>query len=216
VSMFNLPKSTVVNRIIPKNAFDEYTNTKQKKAFASKVERIRWVNKLSPDTTNLSGTDVKEIQVFQIELKQKDAIPDLLKIIDKSVPYHILFILLFENEALLSASEKHEHPTNEDLAVIDWTFSTDWFEIENNPYRFNLKKNLDYVFADLIFQISGKTPTAELNTAELISKEQKIKQLTTRIEKLKTEIKKCRQFNRKVELNLKLNKYNSYLNDLIN
>lgn len=202
--MFNLPKSTVVNRVIPKNAFDEYTNTKQKKAFATKVERIRWVNKLSPDTINLSGDDVKEIQVFQIELKEKNEIPDLLKIIDKSVPYHILFILLFENEELLSASEKHEHPTNEDVAVIDWTFSSVWFEVENNPYHFNLKNNLDYVFADLIFQISGKTPTADLNTAELISKEQKIKQLTSRIEKLNSEIKKCRQFNRKVELNIEL------------
>lgn len=212
--MFNLPKSTIVNKVIPKNAFDEYTNTKQKKALASKIERIRWANKLSADTINLSGTDVKEIQVFQIELKQKDAIPDLLKIIDKSVPYHILFILFFENEALLSASEKHEHPTNEDLAVIDWTFSTGWFEVENNPYRFNLKKSLDHVFSDLIFQISGKTPTAELNTTELISKEQKIKQLTTRIEKLKSEIKKCRQFNRKVELNIELQEIITILDKL--
>ena len=90
--MFNLPKSTVVNRVIPKNAFDEFTNTKQKKAFTEKIERIRWLNKLSAETINLSGSDVKEIQVFQIELKQKDSIPELLKIIDKSIPYRILFI----------------------------------------------------------------------------------------------------------------------------
>jgi len=212
--MFNLPKSTVVNRVIPKNAFDEFTNTKQKKAFTEKIERIRWLNKLSVETINLSGSDVKEIQVFQIELKQKDSILELLKIIDKSIPYRILFILVFENFAILSASEKHEHPTNEDLAVIDWTFSTSWFEFENNPYSFNLKKSLDFVFSDLIFQISGKTPTAELNTAELISKEQKIKQLTSRIEKLKSEIKKSRQFNRKVELNMELQELSGWLKKL--
>ena len=38
--MFNLPKSTVVKKVIPKNAFDTYTNTKQKKAFADKIVRI--------------------------------------------------------------------------------------------------------------------------------------------------------------------------------
>ena len=36
MSYFNLPASTIVNRFIPKNAFDDYTNTKQKKKF---VER---------------------------------------------------------------------------------------------------------------------------------------------------------------------------------
>ena len=38
--MLNLPKSTVVKKVIPKNAFDAYTNTKQKKAFADKIVRI--------------------------------------------------------------------------------------------------------------------------------------------------------------------------------
>lgn len=202
--MFDLPKSTIVNRFIPKNAFDEYSNAKQKRLFIEKVNKIRWLNKLSAETINLTGTDVKEIQVFEIELKQKDLISDLLKVIDKAIPYHILFILVFNDSFLLSASQKHIHPTNENLAVIDWTFTSSWAEKDSANYKFNLKKNLDFVFADLIYQISGKTNTTELNISDLISKEQKIKQLTSQIEKLKSEIKKCRQFNKKVDLNLEL------------
>lgn len=202
--MFDLPKSTIVNRFIPKNAFDEYSNAKQKRLFIEKVNKIRWLNKLSTETINLTGNDIKEIQIFEIELKQKDLIPDVLKVIDKAIPYHILFILVFNDSFLLSASQKHIHPTNENLAVIDWTFTSGWIEKDSDNYKFNLKKNLDFVFADLIYQISGKPQSSELNISELISKEQKIKQLTNQIEKLKSEIKKCRQFNKKVDLNLEL------------
>lgn len=202
--MFDLPKSTIVNRFIPKNAFDEYSNAKQKRLFIEKVNKIRWLNKLSAETINLTGNDIKEIQVFEIELKQRDLITDVLKVIDKAIPYHILFILVFNDSFLLSASQKHIHPTNENLAVIDWTFTSGWIEKDSGNYKFNLKKSLDYVFADLIYQISGKQKTEDLNIAELISKEEKIKQLSSRIEKLKSEIKGCRQFNRKVELNIEL------------
>ena len=198
--MFNLPKSTIVNKIVPKNAFDEYTNSKQKQRFSDKISRIRWVNKLSPETINLSGEEVKEIQIFHIELKIKEQITDLLTIIDKAIPYHILYVLSFEESRMLITAQKHIHPTNEDLAVIDWNFSTEWVDIENFNFQLNLKKSLDFVFEDICFQISGDGQK-DKSIAELISQEQQKKQLEKRIEKLKSEIKRCKQFNKKVELN---------------
>ena len=50
MSFFNLPKQTQVNKSIPKNAFDSYINSKQKKLFVDIIERIRWTNKLSVET----------------------------------------------------------------------------------------------------------------------------------------------------------------------
>jgi hypothetical protein len=212
--MFVLPDSTIVNKVIPKNAFDRYTNSKQKQQFTDKVGKIKWMNKLSPETINLAGNDVKEIQVFFIELRQKDQIPELLKIINKAIPYHIIFTLSFDNKEMISATEKHTHPTNEDIAVVDWTFTTDWFTSNSNIYKLNLKRSLDFVFTDFVFQISGRTYSPELTISELISKEQKIKELTNRIEKLKTDIRNCRQFNRKVELNQELMQNQNALNSV--
>jgi len=202
--MFTLPTSTIVNRVIPKSAFDKFSDSRQKRLFIDKVNKIRWLNKLSVDTINLVGVEVKEIQLIEIELRQKDLIPDLLKIIDKAIPYHILFILKYGDLYLLSASQKHIHPGNENLSVIDWTFSTGWIEKDLMCQEFNLKKSLDFVFADMIYQIAGKPRSTELNITSLINQEQTIKQLSRRIEKLKSEIKKCRQFNKKVDLNLEL------------
>lgn len=64
--MFNLPKSTEVNKFIPKNAFDTYTNAKQKKLIAEKISRITWNNKISFETVNLRGSSIEEIQLFEI------------------------------------------------------------------------------------------------------------------------------------------------------
>lgn len=213
--MFELPDSTFVNRVIPKNAFDKYSNNRQKKQFAERVAKIRWQNKLSPQTVNLSGNDMSELQVFVVTLKIKDSIDDVLKLIDRSIPYPIIFILEYENERLVSLSQKHTHPADEDLAVIDWTFSSDWFPADEMPYRLNLKQSLDYVFSDLCFQISGKPQYASTDISTLIEKEQKIKQLQQKVAKLEQEIKHCRQFNRKVELNLELQGYRAILSTLM-
>ena len=56
---------------------------------------------------------------------------------------------------------------------------------------------------DICFQILGNVKGKE-DITELISREQKRKQLAKQIEKLKSEIKRCKQFNKKVELNREL------------
>ncbi|MCB0745649.1 MAG: DUF4391 domain-containing protein, partial [Ignavibacteriae bacterium] len=127
MNIFNLPPSTIKNKSIPKNAFYEYTNSKQQQLFVDYIDKIKWANNLSVETLNLDGNDVKEIQVFDVILKEKKQIDTILKIIEKSVPYHIIFIISFEKEVMLATSQKHNNPVNENNAVIDWMFETDWF-----------------------------------------------------------------------------------------
>jgi len=38
--MFYLSQATKVQKVIPKNTFDSYTNAKQKKSFTDKIQRI--------------------------------------------------------------------------------------------------------------------------------------------------------------------------------
>lgn len=209
--MFELPANAIVNRNIPKNAFVSYANSKQKKVLTSVVSKIRWLNKLSSKTINLDGKEIKEIQIFEVSLKQKESISEITNLIDRVIPYNIIFIIRFENEIRLSASQKHKHPTNEDQAVIDWTFSSDWTDNESFPFLLNLQQSLDFVFSDICFQISGKQFDAQSDIKYLIAFEQRKKQLTDQIQKLESAIKNCQQFNKKVELNLELQKCKSDL-----
>lgn len=208
--MFNLPKSTFVKKIIPKNAFDFYTNTKQKKVFTEKILRITWTNKVSLDTINISGKEVKEILFFEVELKDKFEAKDLLAIIDKAIPYNIIFVIKYLDEYYISTSAKHIHPSNEDSAVIDYTFKSCWLGLINQPYTIELKNNLDWVFQNFCEQLKS-TKSNFSSIKELIEKEKRMDVMAKEIEQIKSEIKRCNQFNKKVELNIRLNELTKLL-----
>jgi hypothetical protein len=90
---FNLPANTIVQRVVPKNSFDSFTNTKQKEMFTKEIAKIVWSNSISAGTINLQGKDISEIQIFTIELKGQKEIKTVLDIIDKVIPYHIIFVV---------------------------------------------------------------------------------------------------------------------------
>mgnify|MGYP001497088631 CR=1 FL=1 len=203
MDFFNLPVRTKVGRVVPKNAFDEYTNTKQKKLFTDCIQRISWTHKLSADTVNLDAKDIQEIQVFKVELKQKSDILKILEIINKSIPYHIVFWVEHEQEAYISTASKHPHPTNDDVAVIDWTFTSDWFNKDDNSYAFNLKGSLDAVFKDLCVQLTGKPELGKQSLGSILKNQQEVDRLKKEISKLKSAISRSKQFNEKVRLNQK-------------
>jgi len=207
--MFELPINTIVNKSIPKNVFESYTNSRQKKVLTSVVGKIRWTNKFSPQTVNLDGLEVKEIQLIEVLLKQKESISEITNVIDRVIPYNIIFVIRFENEIMLSVSQKHKHPTNENQAVVDWTFTSSWYNAGNFPFRLNLQQSLDFVFSDICFQISGNQVKARFDLKTLIAFEQRKKQLIDQIQRLESAIKTCKQFNKKVELNLELQKCKS-------
>jgi hypothetical protein len=215
MDFFNLPVRTKVGRVVPKNAFDEFTNTKHKKLFTDCIQRISWTHKLSKDTVNLNAGDIKEIQVFKVELKQKSEILKILEIINKSIPYHIVFWVEHDREAYISISLKHPHPTNDDIAVIDWTFNSEWFNIYKNNYVLNLKGSLDAVLKDLCVQILGKPELGEQSLVSILKTQQEVDRLKKEISKLKSAISKSKQFNEKVDLNQKINSLKKDLESIL-
>ena len=206
MDFFNLPKQTQVNKSIPKKSFDVYINSKQKKMFVDIIDKIKWTNKISTETINLEGKEISEIQIFQVALRKKENIKVLLEIIDKSIPYHIIFVLTYENEVMLSVSQKHLHPTNVNNTVVDWTFKTEWSDNEVISYKLNLKESLDFVVKDICLQLSGKNEDADLSLNEIVEKESQIKKLEKEINLMKKKIKNQKQFNIKLELNSSLKK----------
>ncbi|MHC1777532.1 MAG: DUF4391 domain-containing protein [Lentimicrobium sp.] len=214
MEVFNLPSSAKVGKVIPKNAFESYTNTRLRKLLIDIIARITWLYKLSPETLNLEANEIKEIQIFKIELKVKEEIPAILDLVDKAIPYNIIFIIEKDEEIYLSTSVKHPHPLNDNNSVIDWRFRTDWFLPIENKYSLILKRSLDAVYHDFCNQLSGAPMNESKSLKDLVEYKQQIYTLEKEIEKLKTSIANCKQFNRKVELNLKMKERESDLMEL--
>jgi hypothetical protein len=216
MEFFNLPERVRVNRVVPKNAFDTFTNSKQKQLFTDFIKRITWSYKLSETTTNLPAKEIKEIQIFYIELKQRENIRDILNIIDKSIPYPIIFLVNYEEDYFFSISTKHPHPVNENISVIDWTFESDWLiKQELNNITLSLNNNLDNVYEEFCFQIAGENKFSSL--VELVEYQEKQKILETAIDQIQKKMKSSKtQFKEKVQLNQELNQKKKELDALLN
>ena len=81
--IIEIPKQAVVNRIIPKDRFNFDD--------ATKIERIRWVGKLAPNTINLPAKKIQEIEVFSVDMPEFDL--NVIKEIVTKIPQEILFIV---------------------------------------------------------------------------------------------------------------------------
>jgi hypothetical protein len=216
MKVFDLPYSTEVNKVIPKNAFETYCNSKQKKQFTELVQKITWLNKLSVETTNLNSIEIKEIQIFHFELKLKQKIDSLITVVDKAIPYPIVFIVSIENEYYISTSKKHLHPLNQDNAIIDWKFESEWILTNEIKFSLNLKKSLDEVFFDFCNQLVSPSKKKLKTIDDVVECDKNVSSISREIEKLNTAIKNCKQFNKKVELNMRLLKLKDELWEMRN
>ena len=94
--MLNLPKSTEVEKRIPKQKFYEHLDITpaMRRAFVEQIKVIYWRNKIAATTMNLAiGKDVTELEVFTIKLSGEELDESVLRQIDKEIPYHILLLL---------------------------------------------------------------------------------------------------------------------------
>ena len=83
------------------------------------------------------------------------------------------------------------------------------------PFQFNLKGSLDTVFKDLCVQLTGKPDLSKKSMDSILQNQQEIDQLKKEIAKLKSAISRSKQFNEKVDLNLKLKEAEKNLNQIL-
>ena len=200
--MFELPKECYVNKFIPKKVFYEKVGVSSglKDEFVNLVERITWLYKISPDTIGIPKTDlIEEIQIFQIDVKEKRIPLSVIKTITKGVQYRILFFIKYNNEFCYSIK-------------VDDIFNTEW----NDEIIFDFNAiNLEIVYENIVKSIIKENNNSKKFESIIEERNNKI-ELEKRINQLKQKIKSEKQFNRKTELNIELNKLLSELEVLNN
>ncbi|MGY4893423.1 MAG: DUF4391 domain-containing protein [Candidatus Saccharimonadota bacterium] len=148
-----LPESTIVNRFVPKEKFYSKTSVvgKLKQQFTDEIEKITWVNKIAPDTLNITSKDYAELQVFEIILKQSELSTAILKHIDTFIPYPILFILKKDGAERAVISFKESGIKNENQMKVDSYYETPW----RQELHLELKgRSVDEIYRNFLFQIT--------------------------------------------------------------
>jgi hypothetical protein len=202
--MLNLPIYTAVNRIVPKNAFEQGLTSAQKKDFTRYVSKITWLNKLAKETVNLPTKTIQEIQIFKIELKERHSIDNIVDIIQRQIPYSLILVITYGDEYYLSTSAKHLHVRSTNKSVIDCTFSTNWLSGSQHQFQLCLSGSLDHVLFDFCCQLVGISTNTFNSFEELIKYNQYKRGILKEISDLKALLLSNIPFNKKVELNKRL------------
>lgn len=202
--MLGLPRSTEVNRRVAKEKIYANTTmtTQLRDIIKNQIESIFWRNKLSDTTVGLAlGEDVKEIQVFEIALRQRGLDKRVLTAINKAIPYKILFVLTFENVAQTW------------IEASGTFYNSDWFRIDGCTLKLE-GLNLDTVYGNLARHIAGGRLDADGDIAEAVEKDKLRQKLEREIAALKKKLPREKQFNRQVEINDKLKQLRAELEGL--
>lgn len=208
--MYNLPQSTLVNKVIPKKTFVNQlgANTRMKDHFTNDVVRVEWLAKLAPSTINVAdGKEVHEITIFLVPVKDENCPDDLFSFIDSMIPRHTLFILRWGDRTCfhLNYKEWMESSTNTDKAFrIAKTYRSEW--VKDTEISFSIEGlTMDAIYETLVRQVAGKhIITQSENLREDVEKSTQREVLLKEIETLKRKEAKERQPQKKFAIHQEL------------
>ena len=144
--MLGLPKSTELNKLLPKKAIYAkfQMNTAQKERFDGEISRISIVGELSPATTGIAaGGTVGSIFVLLVALKHPDFQANTIAQISKLIDQNMLLVL--------------EHEGRRKLAIYhSKLIQTDWMPADDCTVTLK-GLDLDAMWENLIVQVGGIT-----------------------------------------------------------
>lgn len=219
--MLGLPKTTEFNKRIPKQKFYEHINVTPalRRIFIDQIKVIYWKNKIAPSTINLqTGTDVTEIEVFEIKLNSTPLDVSVLQQMDKEIPYHIIFLLEYEGKYQAWTAYKEKAGSGSNAFKVDTYYHTGWLLEDELILKLD-GLNMDAVYENYVRQITGDDLYASADEPESlkesIERSKKIQLLQKQIDTLQKKIRREKQLNRQMELNKELKKIKKQLEEMI-
>lgn len=200
--MLGLPKSTEVNRVIPKTKFYDNldVSARLKRHFIDEIEKIRWRNKISQDTMNISdGGQVHEIEVIEIELSGDSIDESVLTQIDREIPYHILFILGNGNKFKLCIGYKEKTQAGDKTFKVMKYFYSEWCNVDQISIKINAS-DLDDAYDKLVRKIAGETLSADSSIEQGIKIIEQNEIVEKQIARLEKQLKTEKQLNKQMEM----------------
>ncbi|MGJ8530034.1 DUF4391 domain-containing protein [Maritalea sp.] len=202
-AIFDYPKATLLKRVVPKTRIYDRVraSTALKDKFVSQVDQITWRAKLAPETINLTATkSVPEIQVFRITLKTDAIHDDLLKAIDRAIPFPILFELEHEGQIQIAAAHKRPSEAEADKWVISDYLRSEWLAADTARNALPVALNLGVLYEQILTALMPIVPHTAESLSARMDRTHALKTKEREISQLKSKLKRETQFNIKMNL----------------
>lgn len=206
-AFFDYPKAASFGRVVPKTRIYEHAGagTALKDLFVAQVDQIVWKFKLAPETINLSATRaVAEIQVFGIGLRTGKLDEEVLRAIDRAIPFPLIFELTWSGRRKAIAAFKRPSEADPTKWVVSEYFGTDWTP-EDAPRRpLPVALDLGALYDSLLTPLMPVAAPAGEDIQARVARMETIRAKTREVERIKARLAREKQFNKRVTINAEL------------
>ena len=222
-SAMELPTTARIDRVVAKKQFYEggELSAAEKKLF-DHVEKIHWRYALKTENSFIQPfvdeeRDYPEIEVMEIILREDKQLKRLAEIIFRSIPYPMLLFFVLGDKVQLWLGKLRKNQADSSRMTLTATEQTGWLA-EADPFweGLSLKRMPSTNFCALYeawFDTVSRRHLTEVGiSAQGISGEaaretmNQLQKIEQEITSLRGQMKKESQFNRKLEINTKLQK----------
>jgi hypothetical protein len=205
--LFAYPESAAFGRVLPKNKIYKHAdaNTALKELFVREVDQIVWKYKLAPETINLSGTkSVTEIQVFAISLKEAKLHTDVLRAIDRAIPFPLIYELSHAGRSRTVAAFKRPNEADGAKWVVSDYFKPDWTPSDTPRIPLPVALDLGSLYDKMLTALMPVQPLVQEDIQARVARVEAIIAKEREVERIKGQMAREKQFNRRVSINATL------------
>ncbi len=202
--LFAYPQAAKFGRVVPKNKIYEHADAKTalKERFVTEVDQITWAYKLAPETVNLGGSEaVPEIQVFQVKQRGDRLSEDVLRAMDRAIPFPILFELVSGAKRRTVAAFKRPNEGGKSKWVVSDYFWADWQKGDSERESLPVALDLPGLYDKILTALMPVSPQHEEDIQARVDRVEAIRAKEKEVARIKTRLAKEKQFNRKVQIN---------------
>lgn len=206
-AFFDYPKAAAFGRVVPKTRIYEHAgaSTALKNLFVTQVDQIVWKFKLAPETINLAATRaVSEIQIFGISLRTSKLDDEVLRAIDRAIPFPLLFELTWSGKRRAIAAFKR--PSEADAAkwVVSEYFATDWTPDDAPRRPLPVALNLGGLYDAILTAMMPVSKAVDEDILTRVARMEAIRAKTREVDRIKARLSREKQFNKRVAINAEL------------
>ena len=199
--MFGLPKTTEINKQLPKEAiFEKFKpNAADRKLFDEQINRLSIVAEISPQTVSIAvDEEVAAIYIILVLMKTVECDKKNIILLSKLINQNMLFALRYEDTVKFSAYRADRVVMSDSRSMDDW---------ELKLKGLNLRSTWDALITD----ISGIEPADGKSLDEMILQKKHIEKLKKHITTLEKKAMNERQPRRKWDLAQEIKKLKEQL-----
>ncbi|MEX2366116.1 MAG: DUF4391 domain-containing protein [Pseudohongiellaceae bacterium] len=205
---YHFPVRARFGRLVPKTRIYEKIRAghRLKQQFITQVDKLIWEYKLAPETINLPAAgSIKEIQVFDVYLKEgiSDLDEGILEAVDKAIPHPIYYRIFREKRVKCAMTWKRLHEGNRRKWVNGDYYRSNWrlaSRLEKLPSKLPMALDLAGLAESLIRRLITEPAVKGESLEQQLDRMTRLKMLQMQASRLQANVKRERQFNRKVEL----------------